>query len=55
MVDPGQAFVAEVMALSDEWERVGWLRKFQDADGKLWWDLTPAGRQALDLPPRLEQ
>jgi hypothetical protein len=38
------------MALSDECERKGWLRKFQDTDGEILWDLTPAGRQRSTAP-----
>ena len=47
--------VREVLEAADEWEAKGWLHKFQDESGLVWWELTPLGRKALGLPPDFRQ
>jgi hypothetical protein len=48
-------FQEEVQLAADEYERNGWLHKYRDQLGTEWWELTPLGRRALNLPPKLSQ
>jgi hypothetical protein len=48
-------FWEEVLYVSDQWERMGWLHKFRDQQGQVIWELTPIGRRELGLPPLLSQ
>jgi hypothetical protein len=46
----GASFWEIVKDVADEWERAGWLYKYQDENGMIWWGLTPLGRKRLNSP-----
>jgi hypothetical protein len=46
----GASFWEIVKDVADEWERAGWLYKYQDEHGMIWWGLTPLGRKRLNHP-----
>lgn len=43
-------FWETVKDVADEWERAGWLYRYEDEHGAILWGLTPLGRKRLNLP-----